>query len=208
MSLLSVVMLAMGSALRSMAQTESRVDDRLQRIDQMRVVNNFLRQTLGRVDVVKGTNNPGDRSILFAATENNVSWLGIMPARYGVGGRYFFRLATEETTQGNALIIRYIPWTLQTVFPDWAQSESKVLVAGITDLKVEAEGLPLEIQTTPADWPRGWQSGWPVKDAPPQRLRLTWADAKGEWPPLVIAIVPTTQSQPSSGGFVAGGSVR
>ena len=43
MSLLAVVMAATLSAMRTMAQTEVRVDERLQRIDQMRVVNGFLR---------------------------------------------------------------------------------------------------------------------------------------------------------------------
>ncbi len=210
MSLLSMVMLAMSSALRSMAQTESRVDERLQRNDQMRVVNNFLRQALGRVEAVKSTdpNTPGGPRIQFAADANSVNWLGIMPARHGVGGRYFFRLSSEGTEPGSALVLRYAPWAMQTAFPDWGQSESHVLAKDISEFKVEAEGLPRAIQSIPSDWPRGWQVGWPVKDALPQRLRLTWADPKGAWPPLVIVLTPTLQSQPSAGGFVIGGSAR
>ena len=49
LSLLSLVMLAMGSALRTTAQTEERVDQRLQRADEMRVTTGFLRYILGRV---------------------------------------------------------------------------------------------------------------------------------------------------------------
>ena len=48
-SLLSLLMLAMGSALRTTAQTEERVDQRLQRTDEIRVASGFLRSVLGRV---------------------------------------------------------------------------------------------------------------------------------------------------------------
>lgn len=210
MSLLAMIMLAMSSALRTMAQTESRVDERLQRNDQMRVVNGFLRQTLGRVATVKVNDltSPSGRRILFAADGSSISWVGIMPARHGAGGRYYFRLNSEKTPTGSALTLRYMPWTAQTDFPEWSQSESHTLVRNISGFKVEADGLPQDIQSMPAGWPRGWQSGWTVADALPQRLRLTWADPQGLWPALVVSVLPTLQSQPGSSGFVAGGSVR
>lgn len=210
MSLLAMIMLAMSSALRTMAQTESRVDEILQRNDQMRVTNGFLRQALGKVDAVKINSpmSPGGRRILFTADASSISWVGIMPARHGAGGRYFFRLAPEEMPSGNALILRYAPWTAQTSFPEWTQSESHILARNISVFKVEADGLPSDIQSIPVGWPRGWQSGWAIADTLPQRLRLTWADARGPWPALVITVLPTLQSQPGSSGFVAGGSVR
>lgn len=203
-------MLAMSSALRSMAQTESRVDERLQRNDQIRVAANFLKQTLGRIDAVKSDipDNQSYRPVQFLADTNSISWLGIMPARHGVGGRYFFRLSIEKNETGNALVLRYVPWAMQTGFPEWNTSESRVLVGNLTEFHVEAEGLPLNIQSIPPDWPIGWQTGWPVKDAIPQRLRLTWTDPKGAWPPLVVTLTPTLQSVPSAGGFVIGGSAN
>ena len=209
MSLLAVIMLAMGSSLRSMAQTESRVDERLQRADQMRVAHHFLRQTLGRVDVVKIANHPDQkgRGILFSADESSVTWIGIMPARYGAGGRYFFRLAVESAGSGNALVVRYAPWS-PTANADWgAQSASHILVNDVTQFSVEAEGLPVDAKSINPEWPRGWHSGWPVKDALPQRLRLAWSDDKGAWPPLVVTLIPAFSGQSAgSGGFVAGGT--
>lgn len=210
MSLLSLIMMAMGSSLRTLAQTESRVDERLQRIDEMRVVNQFLRQTLGRIEASKVSNAaaaPG-AALQFDTSASSIIWVGIMPARHGAGGRYFFRLTPEETAQGSALVLRYTPWVMQTDFPDWTQTASHTLVKDLTAFTVEAEGLAQAIELTPATWPRGWQAGWPIKDALPQRLRLSLADKKGPWPPLVVSLNPTLQSQPSDGGFVAGGSVR
>jgi general secretion pathway protein J len=208
-SLLSIIMAAMVSSLRTVAQTESRIDERLRRSDQIRVVNYFLKQTLGRVVVVKNSQAPDQKPALqFEAIAASVSWVGIMPARHGAGGRYFFRLATEESEHGNTLILRYAPWLEMGAFPDWTQAESQTIIKDITEFRIEAEGLPIDIQATPADWPRGWQSGWPLRDALPQRLRLTLVDQKGAWPPLLVNLIPTIQSLPGSGGFVAGGSTR
>lgn len=205
MSLLAVIMVSMGTTLRTMAQTETRVDERLQRNDQMRIANNFLRKVLARVDAVKINTLKGPR-IEFAADQSSISWTGIMPARYGAGGRYFFHLALEDASPGMVLMLRYTPWSVQTEFPDWAQSESHILATHITSLTVECEGLPLNIQSMSTSWPVGWQAGWPVKDAPPQRVRLMLTDQKGQWPTFVIALNPTLQSQPATATFVIGGT--
>lgn len=207
MSLLAVIMLGMGSALRTMAQTESRVDERLLRNDQVRVTAQFLTKTIGRIDIIKNS-SPGSQRIQFSATLDRLSWVGIMPARHGAGGRYFFHVQAEETPQGNALVLRYAPWSQQPEFPDWTQSESLVLAPHVTRLLIEAEGLPRDFHTTPANWPLGWQMGWPVTEAAPQRIRLTITDTKGTWAPIVIALQPTIQSQPGSGGFTIGGAAK
>ena len=49
MTLLSLVVLALGSALRTTAQTEERVDQRLARNDEIRVVTGFLQSVLGLI---------------------------------------------------------------------------------------------------------------------------------------------------------------
>ena len=51
MGLLSAVMLALGAALRTIAQSEDRVDHRLGQADELRVASAFMRTTLGRVSM-------------------------------------------------------------------------------------------------------------------------------------------------------------
>lgn len=207
MALLSVIMVAMGAALRSMAQTENRIDEKLKRADQMRVVNQFLNTVLGRVDALKVNTLPQGAHLLFKADASSINWVGIMPARHGAGGRYFFRLSTEETPQGSALVLRYAPWSLKNEFPAWPQAESHTLVANLKHLQIEAQGLPPQAPLPP-NWPRDWTPGWPIADNLPQRIRLTLTDTQGAWPPLVIPLLATLQSLPGSGDFVAGGSTR
>lgn len=206
MSLLGLIMVAISSALRTMSQTELRIDERLQRIDQMRVARMFLKATLGRVDVIRSSsaNGRSAQDLLFEADQGSISWVGIMPARHGIGGRYFFHLTLEEVGAKKALVLRYSPWSMETVFPDWARSDSRVLANDVTGFLVETEGLPIDIQATSAEWPRDWQVGWPGKDALPQRIRLTWSDSRGPWPPLLVGIRPLTRNKAGSGGFVTG----
>ncbi len=205
MSLLALIMVAMASTLRSMAQTETRIDGKMQQLDQVRTTSNFLKDILGRVDVTSTSTQTGP-AIAFQANANSISWVGVMPARYGTGGRYFFRLAIESTQTGDDLVLRYVPWSARVDFPDWGQSDKHTLVSNIQNFVVETDGLPVDIQSTPPDWPRGWHTGWLVKNAAPQRVRLTVEDALGKWQPVVVSMLPTLQSLPGSGGFVIGGA--
>lgn len=210
MVLLATIMVAMGSALRTLSMTEVRVDQRLQRNDQVRVAHDFLSAALGRVEAIHLTSikDGAGKRIQFLAQPDQLMWVGIMPARHGAGGRYSFRLSLEETSGKKSLILRYAPRSGLTQFPAWQDCESLVIAESVEGFLVEAQGLPVDIQTMPTTWPHDWQQGWPVADAIPQRIRLTWADNFGFWPPLVVALLPTLQSQPNYGGFVIGGTVR
>ena len=97
MGLLSAVMLALGAALRTIAQSEDRVDHRLAQADELRVASAFMRTTLGRVSARKMAPAPasGASPVLFAAAPEALAWAGVMPARYGQGGRQYFRLGIE-----------------------------------------------------------------------------------------------------------------
>jgi general secretion pathway protein J len=194
MTMLSLIMMGMAGAFRTMAQTETRVDEKLQRTDQMRVVQQFLLHTVSRIDGTLVDLPQRGQGVLFQANADSVQWVGIMPARPGVGGRHFFRLALEDTSGGDkGLVIRYVPWAMQVQFPDWTQAESQVLVNRITQWSVETEGLPRELSQLTGEWPRGWQTTWTAPKAIPQRMRIAIADAKGPWPPIILS-VPQTSS--------------
>lgn len=209
MTMLSMIMVGLSQAFHSMGQTELRIDARLQRNDQIRVVNHFLQSALGRIDATT-TVNPDtkeNRGILFLAQPQSVSWVGVMPARPGAGGLHFFRLAIEDLQGGGkGLVMRYKAKTAQNTFPEWDQAESQVLAKQVNELQVMAQGLPRKLSDAKADWPQGWQAGWPVAKELPQRLNLRLQDSQGPWPPITINLYPTLSSEPISGGFVVGGS--
>ena len=195
------------SALRTMAQTESKIDQRLTRLDEIRVARAFLQQTLQRVSSAKvdAPGATGKSAIAFAATADSLSWVGIMPARPDLGGRYFFRLALEDAATGRELVVRFSPWHPDEFFPDWAKAESRTLIQGISQLNIQAQGLPAAGSSAAQTWPAGWQSGWPIVDALPEQLNLGLVDAHGQWPDWVIPVHAIVQSDGSFSRVTVGG---
>lgn len=209
-SLLSIIMVALGSAMRTIAQTEVRVDQRVQRMDDMRVTVRLLRQVVGRVSGRKmpAQDATGGQVVPFRATRTSLEWVGIMPARPGVGGRYFFRLQLENGSAGPGLVLRYLPWSPETPkLPDWSLASSVVMGHGISGMEVQAEGRPPPGRGQGADaWPRGWVAGWPVAEHLPERVRILLADEAGPWPPIVITVFALGQGAGTGDGFTLGGT--
>jgi general secretion pathway protein J len=199
MSLLSVIMLALGSALRTLAQTEERIDQRLARADEMRVAVGFMRSTLERVSARKVVAPPpGTTGVLFAAATDSVAWIGVMPARYGAGGRYFFRLGLEAVDTDRALVIRFMPWTDTPNFPDWARAESRVLVRHVTGLTIRfQDGQPS---------PPQWSVDWTANDRLPDQLQLEIQTASGAWPAVTFPMRAMPTGDPNLGGAAFGAS--
>lgn len=207
MSLLSIIMVGLTSALRTMAQTETKIDRRLEQLEETRVVRAFLLQTLGRVSAQKmdAPGATGKTMVPFEATADSLMWVGIMPARAHLGGRYFFRLAMEDTGTEKALVLRFAPWSPNLMLPDWTQTENRILLKGIDRLEVQAQGLAPQGYSAAVPWPVGWQQGWPVGDVLPEQLRMKWVDAQGQGPEWTMALRALPQSDNSFNMVTVGG---
>jgi general secretion pathway protein J len=206
-ALLAVIMVALGGALRTVAQTEERVDQRLDRSDDVRTSVALLRQMVGRVSARKIPAPAGSNGELvqFRALPTAMEWVGIMPARPGAGGRYFFRLQVEQIAGAHELVLRFAPWTeSQAAVTDWSSTDYRILGRKIKQLFVQAQGRPAAGTPMP-NWPQGWVPGWPVVDQLPERIQLEIADERGTWPPLIIPIFGLTQGAGVGGGFSIGG---
>lgn len=181
MTLMSLLMLGMASAVRTMAQTEERIDLRVERADEMRVALGFIRSVLGRLSMrrVNSITNVGDTPFLFRGEANSVTWLGVMPARFGAGGRHAFRLALESVQGDSALVIRFIPWTGGGTPDDWGGADSRVLVRGVTSLALTYEDAR---QAAPQ-----WVDQWSRTDSLPAHIRIELNTHGGVWPLWVVA---------------------
>lgn len=194
MTMVSLVVLAMAGAMRTMAQTESRVDERLLRADDFRVAAGFLRSTLGRVSL-RRLDPPaplGENLYLFAAAPDALTWVGVMPARHGAGGLHAFRLSVE---QGN-LVLRFAPALEISSFPDWSGTESRILAEGVTEFSIAYQNA--------LQRPAQWLSAWDIPDRLPSRVKLSIQSNAGGWPDLVIPLrtlpISTRGSGPTFGG--------
>ncbi len=200
MTLLSLVVLALGSALRTMAQTQERLDASLTRTDDLRVTDTFLRGILGRVAAHKkpGVLAQGENPFLFSGQAGEISWIGIMPARYGAGGRYFLHLGLEDDAGTSALVLRYAPWKDDGSTPVWSSAERHVLVKPVAGVQFEYENAAVE--------PPQWMPVWASPDALPERVRVTLVGTSGDWPSVVVPLRQLRGSTAGSGGAVFGGT--
>lgn len=195
MALLSLIMLVLGSSIRSMGASAERVDARMANIDEMRVASTFLRDIVGRTGAQRA--EAPATGLLFSGAVDGVSWVGVMPARFGAAGRHFFRLGVETAGDGSlGLVLRFTPWRWeQKALPDWSRAESRVLVRNVDAFALAYAGNGVS---------EGWLPAWPPdeKNLPP-RMRLQLSAGGSEWPPIVLAIHPLPANQ-GAGGFVRG----
>jgi general secretion pathway protein J len=164
----------------------------------MRVAANFLSSTLSRVSPRKSevATRVGSSLYLFVGAPDTVMWVGVMPARYGAGGRHFFRLAAEQVGGARALVIRFVPWEGAAAFPDWSRAASRVLVPDLTTLLLEYAD---DAETDP-----GWQPQWPYADKMPNRIRISIGTQHGDWPFLAFALRQLLAGDTGRGGFSLG----
>jgi general secretion pathway protein J len=198
MALLSVVMLALGSSLTTVSQAEQKIDERMARMDAMRVTVAFLRATVGRASARKVAAPPpiGTR-VLFTGAAQAVEWVGVMPARYGAGGRYFFRLGLETASGVPALVMRFAPWADGAGFPDWTRADSRVLVEGVQEFAIRYED---------ANAPGRWSNEWSIPARLPIQLQLSVATTAAVWPPinLPLRFMPASDATGGSGAAFGG----
>ncbi|WP_333906197.1 prepilin-type N-terminal cleavage/methylation domain-containing protein [Delftia acidovorans] len=193
MALLSLLMLGLASAMSTVSQTQERVDARLDRMDHQRVSVAFLRSVLGQASAIRrqaGLRKQGESELFFEGGPQGMRWLGIMPARFGMGGRTHFQLSVE----GDALVLRFAPWQGPDVMPDWAQSQSYVIDRGVTAFALRYQNAKLGVAH--------WQPQWgPEKDNEkelPSAVHIELQAASGAWPMTVIAMRTPVGSNPRS----------
>lgn len=196
MVLLSMITLGLASVMSTVSQTQERIDTRLDRMDHQNVSVGFLRSVLGQVSALRrqgGLRKQGESDYFFAGGSQSMQWLGIMPARYGVGGRTHFQLAQ----QGDALVLSFVPWQGSGAEPNWALAQNYVLARKIT-------AFVLRYQNGKQGAGQ-WLTNWSEAKEFPTAVQIDLQTATDIWPMWVVAlhITPATSSD---GGPVFGGS--
>lgn len=200
-ALLSLVMLGLVSSFYSLAQTETRVDARLDQSSQLRASLHFLDQTAGRIVTRQrpGMQNIEESRYWFDGSAQAMRWVGIMPARYGAGGRYFFQLAVEANSFSGSgdLVIRFLPWQDTPEFPPAEQMEARVLLSNVTQLAMRYRGEDEESIA--------WTDHWGFNDQLPSHVMIDVATAQMVLPAKIIAMRQAGSSSRSSSQASFGG---
>lgn len=185
LTLVAVILTGLVSALVSFGKTGTRLEERTLVSDDVRLVYAFLEQSLGaaapRIRV-----RPEDAVPVswFQGTATELEWLGLMPARHGVGGLYHLRLGVERGAgDRRRLMLHYLPYAGDDPPPDWSTAESHLLLDGVTGFDLAYRGLDED----------EWRAEWRDTEVLPARVKMGLAVRGQPWPEL---IVPVLEAQP------------
>lgn len=199
MALLSMVMVGMLSVMRSMAQAQDRVEHRLEYSDDLRVATAFINTAMGHVLARRQQRalRSGESPFQFSGGPQELVWVGVMPARFGMGGRSYFRLALEAGKAGQALVLRFVPWDGAAKPPDWNAAPAYVVASAVTSFALFYED---SWQPVPH-----WISVWQRVDSLPSRVRIELVTADGAWPLWIVPMRVLPANQPGASRFTMGG---
>lgn len=171
-SVLSLIVLATASALRTFADTQLRIERTTARLDEMRMAGGFLRNSL-RQAVAMSTSM--EFSQYFIGRSAEVSWLGPMLAAGDVSGLHYIRIFLEDTE----LRIQLIPYRRAIGRPEWD---------GVISYRLLGEVDQALFEYRPA-LGEDWTSEWSMDEMGiPQAVRLRLSVTGRFWPDMLVAI--------------------
>ncbi|MFK8050474.1 MAG: type II secretion system protein J [Halioglobus sp.] len=178
LAILSLIMVATISALRTFGQTQSTLSSMTNRVDEVRSVSSFLRDTfesavIGRASTGLSMGGGTNEGSYFLGNSVAMSWKAFVQFGEGWGGALLLRLEQDE----KALKLRWqeIPGTRGDV--DWSQTAERVLIDEIQELNISYR----------AEFDTDWQNEW-FGDELPALVRMT-VKARGRfWPELILKV--------------------
>jgi general secretion pathway protein J len=203
-ALLALVMLGLLTAMRSFAQSGTRIDERIRLDDDLRVSERFLRAVLSTVSPrMRSAAVGAPKQIDFHGGVDTMRWIGVMPARHGAGGVYRFRLFVRPAGDGepSALVLEFFPYASGFDAPlDDGAVQSRAMLTGIS-------GVSFRYRDDLASG-QAWLTEWPHADRLPRGIGLSVLGSDRPWPELVVGVVPLTgPAEAARGGGLGSGLV-
>ncbi|MDR1228079.1 MAG: prepilin-type N-terminal cleavage/methylation domain-containing protein [Azoarcus sp.] len=185
LALMSFIMLGLVSAFATLGKTATRLDEHAGRGGREWLAGEFLRATLSSaIGQIKQTLPDQSEAIHFRGGPTTVQWLGVMPARHGVGGLHRFMIGLEPCGSGMCLTLHYAPYVKEDTFAGAAA------VFQTQTLTEEVSGFRIAYQSHPArvDEEAVWREDWTDTDNLPARVRIELAARGAAWPPVVASL--------------------
>lgn len=182
LAVLSLILLATVSALRTFANTQGSLERKIARVDEIRSVSSFLRDALqanvaGSEERVSSLSLGGDggQKGFFRGSPDSVEWKAPMTFGEGYGGILLVRLALEE----GQLTLRWQEPAVdeEGAEPDWAGTPVRVVIDNVEDFSVAYR----------LQYGEPWSEGIFLEEAPVM-LRLAIKSSGRYWPDLIAGV--------------------
>lgn len=177
-TILSLVMLATVTGLRTLASTQSSLNKVTDRNDEIRSVSSFLRDALESAVVGSSSGGlsvggGGTEMTVFEASPTQLMWKTTMLFGESAGGSFVVRVAKENPN----IVLRWQKMDARGQIEDWNNAAARTLVEGVQEFSVayrrEREGA--------------WVSEWDDR-GPPGWVRLRVQSAERYWPDIVMEV--------------------
>lgn len=191
-ALLGMVMLLIGGALRMATQSWDAGETHVDRVGQMRIAENFLRQQFSQLHPWRWKKAQG-APLAFKGETERLRYTAPLVARAGQGGISWFQLSLESAGESRQLVLRrLVPDPGLLGFPEFAEAEKTVLAEGISEVKLRYYGR--EGRTAEAQEPT-WRDTWEDPERLPMLIELKVRPEKGlAWPELLVAPMVGSES--------------
>jgi len=174
LTILSMIMLALITAMRTLADTQERVQEVTDRTAEMRMVSRFLRSNIGQAVAVSRMQKRSLESSYFKGLDKELVWAVPLSAGPTIGGLNIARLSILK----GQLVIQFQPFKSPSDEPDWTEIESHVLVSDLKSITLAYR----------ADIDQEWEEGWEWRVNNPGSVRVSIETERKFWPELVISL--------------------
>ena len=185
LTLLALMLAVLTGSIRFAGQSRDAVSAKLDGMDNMRIAQDFLRQTITQAHPKRWLKAVG-RPFVFRGEREELSLAAPLTARVGVGGLFLlkFSLAEGDKGQGRKLVMaRIFPEPNAQEMPDFSAAETTVLAENLSELEVGYLGR--DDETADPTWRDDWKDGAKM----PEAVRLRVKTDKGvAWPELIIPL--------------------
>lgn len=180
-TLLSMLMVATIAAMRTLGNTRSSVERLTERMDEIRVVSEFLRNSLGAAmpvprvgeaaEVFTGGKSYGT---FFAGDATRLMWVAPLVAGADMGGVFVLYLTLVDDT----LELQWTPYQRDVQMLDWGAVEPRALLQSVEEFQVGYL----------AAYGQEWLDVWEGSQSNPIAVRINIRTAGKYWPELVIRL--------------------
>ncbi len=179
LAILSLILLITVSGLRTLGATQGSLEKMTDRVDEVRTVSSFLRDTLESAVIgaparelsLGGYGGAGVH--FFQMNEDSLAWKSNVLFGENFGGTYFLKVAKE----GNLLMLRWLEPEGRDEPDDWTNAQSRVLVNDLEEFVLSYR----------SEAGRNWRTGRVVGGGAVV-LRMQIKASGRYWPELIMQV--------------------
>ncbi|MEZ5501594.1 MAG: prepilin-type N-terminal cleavage/methylation domain-containing protein [Halioglobus sp.] len=181
LTLLSMVMVAIIAAMRTLGNTRVTIEQATNRVDEIRVVSDFLRTTIGAAMPVVRVGSTGEDfaeggryGTYFGGDATHMIWVAPLLAGVDMGGAFILYLGLVD----GQLQLRWQPYQSDVGAANWGDLEPRILLQSVDELQIEYLGT----------YGGEWLDVWDGSQNNPVAVRMNIKTGEKFWPELIIRL--------------------